>query len=259
MASNDYYELLGVSKNASAAEIKTAYRKLALKWHPDRNKEAGAADKFKQINQAYEVLSDSKKKETYDQYGHDAYTQQGRGGQAGGQYGSSSYSYSSGGNPFEGSDFSDPFDIFEQFFGFQSRGRRAQRPAYQIDLTFQEAVKGIQKEVNLNGQKKSIKIPAGVDDNMRIRFSDFDLVISVRPDSRFKRQGQDVYLEIPISLSMAILGGVISVPTINEEVKVKIKSGTQPGTMLRLKEKGIVYPNTNRRGYQYFSFQNYYS
>ncbi len=257
---NDYYALLGVSKTATADEIKSAYRKMALKWHPDRNKEAGSAEKFKEINQAYEVLSDKEKRTMYDQYGHDNFTQGGYGrasqGQQGGQ-GPFSYSYSSGGNPFEGTGFSDPFDIFEQFFGFQSNGggRRRAHPAYQIQITFNEAVKGVEKEVNIGGKNKVIKIPAGVDEGMRIRFNDFDLVIAVEPDSRFKRNGQDLYLDFPISLSAAILGGVYSVPTVDGNVKVKIKSGTQPNTMLRLREKGIVYPNSRRRGDQYLVFK----
>lgn len=128
----DFYEVLGVSKTATAADIKRAYRKLALEWHPDRNKSPDAHEKFKEINEAYEVLSDDKKKATYDQFGHSAF-QPGMGGGAAGQgpfggqgyqqQGPFSYYYSTGGgqNPFaggaEGFDFSDPFDIFEQFFG----------------------------------------------------------------------------------------------------------------------------------------------
>src|SRR3989338_4418926 len=122
----DYYEMLGVSKNSSDQEIKAAYRKQALKWHPDRNKSPEANAKFKEINKAFEVLSDPKKKEVYDQYGEEAFARGGYGGAGGQSYQQSPFTYtysSSGGNPFEGVDFggfSDPFEIFEQFFVFHS-------------------------------------------------------------------------------------------------------------------------------------------
>src|SRR3990167_5025511 len=141
----DYYELLGVSKSASDAEIKTAYRKQALKWHPDRNKSSEAESKFKEVTAAYEVLSDTSKRSQYDQFGHSAYTQNGVGRGAGGGGGSYSqgpfhytYSSSGGGNPFEGFDtsgFSDPFEIFEQFFGFRTPGgNTARKQVYQLNV-----------------------------------------------------------------------------------------------------------------------------
>ena len=143
-----YYEVLGVSKQANPAEIKSAYRKLALKWNTDRNKAPEAEKTFKEINQAYEVLSDEKKKQTYDQLGHDGYTRTGggRGGQAGGQspYGGGYQQYYSNmGGQGVNFDFGgvDPFDIFEQFFGSRNPyGRAQQRSVYQIRLTFEEAV-----------------------------------------------------------------------------------------------------------------------
>src|SRR4030043_1293587 len=159
----DFYEILGVPKKATEGEIKRAYRKLALEWHPDRNKDPKATDKFKEINKAYEVLSDPKKKEIYDQYGEAAFkpgTGFGAGsGPFGGQdgsggYGPFSWTYTTSGNgsPFEEYDlggFSDPFEIFEQFFGVSSPfGRRAKhQPVYRLHLTFMEAVKGVEKEV----------------------------------------------------------------------------------------------------------------
>jgi DnaJ-class molecular chaperone len=264
----DFYETLGVPKNATDTQVKAAYRKLALKWHPDKNKAPEASEKFKTINQAYETLSDPKKKQMYDQYGHDAYTRQGatsQGNPNANQNGSYSYSYSSGGggNPFEGFDFGggnvDPYDIFESFFGFQGgsgRGsRRARRQIYQIQIGFMEAIKGTTKEVNIEGKNKTIKIPAGVDNGNRIRFEDFDLQISVRPDKTFKREGQDIIVEQYISFAKAILGGEIDVPTIDGSIRVKIKSGTQPNSMLRLKGKGVPTPNTSRVGDQYIIFK----
>lgn len=257
----DYYETLGVSKNASKQEIKSAYRRQALKWHPDKNKEAGAEAKFKEINAAYEVLSDDKKKAAYDQYGHEAFTKGGFSGARGGgawQQGPFTYSYStSGGSPFEGVDFggfSDPFDIFEQFFG-GGFSRAAQKPIYQISLSFDEAVSGVSKKVSIEGKQKTIKIPSGVDNGNRIRFSDFDVVVSVTPDKTFRRQGQDVYVEIELPLTTAILGGTVEVPTLeHKSVKIKVRAGTKPGMMMRLGGRGIVYPGQRHKGDQYIVF-----
>ncbi len=264
----DYYEILGVKKGASDSEIKASYRKQALKWHPDRNKSAEASDKFKEINKAFEVLSDPKKKEMYDQYGPEAFERGGFGG--GGPQGNTyregpfTYTYSSsGGNPFEGADFggfSDPFEIFEQFFGFQSpfnRGGRGQkrRDVYEMELTFDEAVSGVEKDTVIKGERKSIKIPAGVDDGMRIRFTDFDVQVRVRHHPYFKREGQDIYLEKEISYPLAVLGGVVEVPTINGKIKLKIRPGTQPNSAVRLRGEGIPYPNSSRRGDEYVIYK----
>ncbi len=264
----DYYEALGVSKNSSDAELKAAYRRQALKWHPDRNKTPEASAKFKEINHAYEVLSDPKKRSLYDQYGKEAFEKGGFGKASGqqnpyGGYGPFSYTYSSSGgqNPFEGFDFggfSDPFDIFEQFFsgfGGASRGRARQRDVYEISLTFDEAVRGVEKNAVIKGKNKSIKIPAGVDDGMRVRFTDFDILVRVKPDNRFKREGQDVYVEHEISYTKAVLGGVAQVPTIDGEVQLRIRPGTQSGTTVRLRGQGIVYPQTTRRGDQYVVYR----
>lgn len=270
----DYYDILGISKNASLQEIKSAYRKKALKWHPDKNKSAEAHQRFKEINQAYEVLSDSEKRKMYDQFGPDVFDRKTpSGASAGGRTytyrsGPFIYTYSTSGGrspsgesdfPFEGFDFggfSDPFEIFEQFFGFTSpMGARQRRPAYQIEISFAEAINGTSKQVSIGGRKKQIKIPAGVDDGMRIRFSDFDLLVSVRPDKKFKREGQDIYVEVPISLTTAILGGTVEMPTIDDKVKLKVRPGTQPNSMLRLRDRGVVYPNSNRRGDQYVIFK----
>jgi DnaJ-class molecular chaperone len=262
----DYYSLLGVSKNASPDEIKAAYRKKALEWHPDRNKSAGAAEKFKEVNKAYEVLSDPKKKEMYDQFGHEAFERNGGGGNAGyGGYGQGPFTYTytsnGGGNPFEGFEgFSDPFEIFEQFFGFRSPysggGRRApRRQVYQIEISFEEAVAGVEKEASVDGKNKKLKIPAGVNDGTQIRFSDFDLIVRVRPHHIFKRDGQDIYLEKNISYPSAVLGGTVEVLTLNGSLKLKVRPGTQSGTTVRLRGEGIVYPNTSRKGDQYVVYR----
>ncbi len=265
----DYYDLLGVSKGASDSEIKAAYRKQALKWHPDRNKSAEAAGKFKEVTHAYEVLSDQKKRELYDQYGKEAFEKGGFGrpghssGSPFGGGGPFTYTYSStGGNPFEGSDFggfSDPFEIFEQFFGFQSpfggRGKTKRHEVYELTLEFDEAVRGVEKETVIKGVHKKIKIPAGVDSGMRIRFSDFDIQVRVKPHSYFKREGQDVYLEKLISYSTAVLGGAVEVPTITGSVQLKVRPGTQSGSTVRLRGQGIVHPQSTAHGDQYVVFR----
>jgi len=267
----DYYDILGISKNASLTDIKAAYRRQALKWHPDRNKSKEATEKFKGINKAYEVLSDPKKKEMYDQYGADVFERATAGAGAGPQsysyrQGPFTYTYTTsagGGSPFENFDFggfSDPFEIFEQFFGFQSpfsgeRRRQSRRSVYEINLTFEEAAKGVERETVIKGERKIIKIPAGVDNGSRIRFSDFDVQVAIKPHPYFKREGQDIYFEKEISFPLAALGGVVEVPTVGEELKLKVRPGIQSGTILRLRGQGIVYPHSSRRGDQYVIFK----
>ncbi len=265
----DYYEILGVSKSASAEEIKKAYRKLALEWHPDRNKSPQANEKFKEINEAYAVLSSAEKKSTYDQFGHSAFSP-GGGPRPAGQQGPFSYTYytsgNGGGSPFGGfGDFIDPFEIFEQFFGGgfgRSTGSRQRRETYQITIDFMEAMKGITKEVHVprgaageGSVRKTIKIPAGVDTGSRVRFDDFDIVIEVRPDRHFRREGDDLVVEKEIPYAVAALGGNIEVPTIDGDVKLRIQPGTQPGTMIRLRGKGSQSVQRAGRGDQYVRIQ----
>jgi len=261
----DYYEVLGVPKNASLEEIKAAYRRQALKWHPDKNKSPEATEKFKQINKAFEILSDPKKREIYDRYGEAAFE---RGGFTSGtpytytyREGPFTYTYTSSGEgfpfDFDFSGFSDPFEIFEQFFGFQSPFTRSRkrRDVYEINLSFYEAINGTEKETVIKGEKRKIKIPAGVDDGTRIRFSDFDVKVRVSKHPFFRREGQDIYFEKEISYPTAVLGGIVEVPTINGSVKVKVRPGTQPGTIIRLRGYGVVYPNTSKKGDQYVIFK----
>lgn len=265
----DFYDILGVNRSASAEELKKAYRRLALEWHPDKNKSPEAEQRFKEINEAYEILSNAEKKSAYDQFGHAAFEGGGMGagfgngpGNAGGQYrqGPFTYTYYTGGDGsagspfggFEGVDFSDPFEIFEQFFGGHSPfGRQARVPRYGLTLSFMEAAKGVEKEVMIEGKKRKIKIPAGVDDGSRINFQDFYITIDVKPDPVFKREGADVLMDLKIHFPLAVLGGTITVPTIDSDVKLKIRPGTQPGTLIRLKEKGIPRLQRNGRGDQY--------
>jgi len=180
----DYYDILGVTKGVSAEELKKAYRKKALEFHPDKNKDKDAGAKFKEINEAYEILSDNQKKKAYDQFGHAAFDPSsgfGGFGEAGaktGRAGPFTYTYtSSGGNPFGGmgqGDFSDPFDIFESFFGGVNPFRRGpQKPHYSIKVGFMEAVRGVERTLVHQGESHKVKIPAGADNGTRIQFKDF--------------------------------------------------------------------------------------
>ena len=257
MASNDYYSVLGVAKSATQDEIKKAYRKLALQYHPDRNKTKEGESKFKEITKAYEVLSDVSKRQAYDQYGEAAFENAGAGGPFGGQggrYGPFSYSYSTGGNgqaqDFGG--FSDPFEIFEQFFGGASPfGSRQRRPVYSLSLTFQEAIKGAEKEVNIDGKKQKIKIPPGVDTGVRMRFGEFDLVFDVAADKRFQREGSDIVTIEEISFPQAVLGDTVKIETIDEKISIKIPPGTQPETLIRLRGKGVQRLQSTNKGDHY--------
>jgi DnaJ-class molecular chaperone len=264
MATNkDYYQVLGLAKNATADEIKKAYRKLALQYHPDRNKGKESEEKFKEVTKAYEVLSDSQKKQTYDQYGHAAFEQGagqgpfgGAGGpfggfsQQGGQYGPFSYTYQTSGQDggFDFGGFTDPFEIFEQFFG---GGRRQRKPAYSLQLDFMEAVKGVQKRIAIEGKQQTVKIPAGVDNGSRISFGDYEVIVQVKPDKRFQRQGYDVVSEKEISFSKAAIGGQEDIETVEGIVKIRIPSGTQPNTVIRLAQKGIKHVNGSSKGDHY--------
>lgn len=261
MSNRDLYDILGVSKSATEAEIKSAYRKLALKWHPDKNKSADATEKFKEVNEAYEILSDKNKRQKYDQFGHAAFG----GGtgynpfgqqQSGNPFGSY---YSAGGNInfedlFGGADgFSDPFDIFSSFFGGGGRAREA-RTRYSMQLDFMEAVQGTEKTIVHQGKQYTIKVPAGVDDGNRMRFDKFDISFVVRPDKTFKREGANVIVNQKLDFITAILGGEIAIPTLQGELKIRVKPGTQPETVLRLSGKGIKVLNSSGHGDLYIRF-----
>jgi len=267
---SDYYDILGISKAASADEIKKAYRKQALEWHPDRHRdEKEAAEKrFKEINEAYQVLSDSQKRQAYDQFGHDAFSPGGPSASSGfyaggggpftqsGRYGPFTYTYTTtggdGGNPFAGMDFGDPFDIFEQFFGGGNPFRQThQIPRYSLTIDFMEAIKGVTKEVTIESKRRKIKIPAGIYEGARINFGDFTLSVNIKPDKLFERQDDDIYVSVAIPFSLAVFGGQIKIPTIENEIKIKIRPGTQSGTMMRLRERGVPHLRGRGKGDEY--------
>ncbi len=325
MNKRDYYEVLGVGKNATEAEIKSAFRTLAKKYHPDVSKEPDAAEKFKEAQEAYAVLSDAEKRRQYDQYGHAAFDQMGGG---------------AGGFDFSGFDFSDIFgDLFGSGFGFgggrsTNRARQGQDSLLRMDLTFEEAVFGCKKEVELNIQEncdtchgkggfdeetcstchgsgqmtseqrtlfgtfmtkttcstcggkgrtyktkcstckgtgkirthkvKEVKIPAGVDTGNRLRLAgageagynggpngDVYIEFRVKEHPLYERDGNDIYLKLPITITDAVLGTKRDVPTLYGTVKLAIPAGSSSGDKHRLKGKGIEDVQTGRKGDMY--------
>jgi len=275
MATNkDYYKILGVSRDASSEDIKKAYRKLARRYHPDLNPgNKEAEEKFKEIQEAYEVLSKEDKRKAYDMYGS-----------AGFQPGSErttwrwSESPSEGGVRFSFGDFggfSGFEDIFSEIFGTREtvvgRARRARDIEYEIEIDFETAVKGGVRDIKITretGERKistetiSVRIPPGVDDGSRIRVpgkgevgrgnsGDLFLRVKVRPHPIFKRKQDDIYLELPVTFYEAALGAQINVPTIDGSATVTIPSGVQNGTKLRLKGKGVPNIKSNERGDEY--------
>ena len=312
----EYYEILQVSKTATKSEIKKAYRKKAMKYHPDKNPgDKEAEEMFKKINEAYQVLSDDRKRSIYDKYG-----KAGLDGQMGGR--------SSGFGGFEGFG-----DIFEEMFGFGGRNKKPQRKTpynldilIEVNLEFKEAVFGVKKEeeyeyytickackatgakkshscptcggagqvfmsqgfmriaqtcpnckgtgiiideecdeckgagYKINKDKVELDIPAGVDDGMRMRVpnkgnEDFDgrrgdlyIHITVKEDKVFKRNGDDIYVEVPIFFTSAILGDKIKIPTLTSEKELDISSHTKDNTKYRFKGEGIANVHTGRKG-----------
>jgi len=333
MAKRDYYEVLGVSKDASDAEIKSAFRKKAKEFHPDINKSPDAPEKFKEAQEAYACLSDKEKRAKYDQFGHAAFDNPygGSGGASGGFQG----------NPFGDFDFGDIFDdLFSGGFGGfssfggsrnSSRARRGSDTLYGMKIDFMEAVYGTKKDIDLeyyetcdecdgkggHGESKcstchgsgtvikqtstilgtiqtrstcpdcngkgisfkskcnkcrgngkirvsktiTIDIPAGIDDGQQLRLSgkggpgsnggpngDLYIEIKVLPHELYRRDGNDIYIDLPVSITDLCLGCKKTIKTMDGEVEIKIKEGSQPGEILRIKGKGINNPDSWKKG-----------
>ena len=335
MAKRDYYEVLGVNKSATEAEIKSAFRKLAKKYHPDLNKEADAAEKFKEVQEAYDVLSDENKRKTYDQFGHAAFEQGAGGGNPYGSYGGFSGFDTSG----FGFDDIDLGDILNAAFGggFGGRRRNSNKPQkgedvlYRMKISFKDAVFGAKKDITLdltdecetcdgkggfnvktcskchgsgkitreqsslfgsfmtqttcdecNGTGKTyerkctdckgngfvrarktitVTVPAGVDTGTQIRIKgkgeagvnggpngDIFVEFVVSEDEMFERVGNDIYLNLPITITDAALGTEKDVPILDGNISLTIPAGSQNGDKLRIKGKGVPYINSSKQG-----------
>ena len=263
----DYYKLLGIDKTATPREIKSAYRKLARKFHPDLNpNDKDAKRKFQQINEANEVLSDPEKRKKYDQYGKDwqhsdQFEKQKQYQQQSSDFGGSRYTASQS----EG-DFS---DFFESMFGRGAGTGRGRQVKYrgedynaELQLELIDAYKTHKQTLTVNGRKIRITIPAGIENGQTIKIAghggqgvnggpDGDLYItfSIANHSRFKRLGNDLYLSADIDLYKAVLGGEVTIDTLDGKVKLKVKPETQNGTKVKLKGKGFpVYKNEGHYG-----------
>ena len=326
MSKRDFYEVLGVSKTADSKEIKRSYRKLAMKYHPDRNSDdPKSEEKFKEASMAYEVLSDANKRSAYDRMGHAAFEN----GMGGGGFGGA------GGGNFQDI-FGDIFGNFGDMFG-QSRGgggssrsRRGSDLRYMLELTLEEAVRGCKKEISFtapapcgtcdgrgaksasdvttcqmcrgqgqvrmqqgffqvqqvcpqcggSGQQITnpcsdchgsgvkdktrnleVSIPAGVDSGDRVRLTgegeagaagvqngDLYVEVRIKPHDVFKRQGADLYMDVPVSITDAALGKEVEIPTLDGKVKIKIAEGTQSGKQLRVRGRGVTPVRTTMRG-----------
>ena len=282
MAKRDYYDVLGVARDATDAQVKSAYRKLARKYHPDVSKAADAADKFKEATEAYEVLSDSKKRGMYDQFGH-----AGPGAGFGGPGGARGWPggqgvevnfedlFGSGGSGFSGMGLDDIMAAL----GGGARGHRRPAPRRtgadlesHLPVAFMQAVQGTTTTIRVNraGQRGGhntetidVKIPAGVREGSKVRVrgkgeqglggnGDLYIIVHVGKHPYFRREGDDIYVDLPVRISEAALGGAVDVPTIDGMTTVKIPAGTSSGKRLRLKGKGVK-PTEDRkqRGDQY--------
>ena len=290
MAKRDYYEVLGVAKNASEDDLKKSYRKLAMKYHPDRNKgRKDAETRFKEAKEAYEMLSDKDKRAAYDRFGHagidpsmagtggagagaggfdfNEIFRQSRGGQAPG-----------GGFHFEGS----PEDLFEGLFGGARGSRRGAAPrthqgadiAYRMNVSLEQAASGFETMITVPGEGGTgertleVKIPAGIRDGQKVRVAgrgqpghdggpagDLLVQIHIEPHAGFEREGDDLVTRVTISQPTAALGGEIDVPTLDARVTMTIPAGTQPGRRFRLRGKGMPTMKSGSHGDLYVQVQ----
>jgi curved DNA-binding protein len=268
----DYYKILGVERNASEDDIRKAYRKLAMKYHPDRNpNDKQAEERFKEINEAYQVLSDSKKRAHYDRLGSDYSNWQQRG--APGDFNWDQYGGFPGGVHVEYGDLDDLFggaggfsDFFRTIFGRGAEGaatgtrtRTRQQPqGYQqeLEITLEEAYNGTTRLLQTDGKQKQVRIPAGVRTGSKVRVPgagpnglDLYLIVEVQEDRRFERRGNDLHTTATANIFTALLGGEAEVETLSGKIKLNVPAGTQPEQVFRLAGRGMPsVKNANEKG-----------
>lgn len=276
MEYKDYYKILGVDKKASAADIKKAYRKLAVKYHPDKNPDDKLAEeKFKELNEAYEVLGDEEKRKKYDEFGENwkYYEQQGSAGGGGFDWGK--WQAAQGGRQQyedvegmfgDGGQFS---DFFEHLFGggFRSRAQQGRSRARRgsdlhasMKVSLQDVYAGATKQIEVNGQKLNLKIKPGTYNGQVLRLKgkghpghggepgDLLIEMELAADGQYELQGKDVYMEVPVDLYTAVLGGKIPVAVPGNPLQLSIPAGTDSGRLFRLKGKGIPGPDGGSGG-----------
>ena len=259
MAERDYYEVLGVGRNASPEEIKRAYRKVALQHHPDKNPgDKAAEEKFKEASNAYDVLSDPEKRKIYDVRGHAGVHNAGFQG-----YTNFEDIFTNFGDIFGREVFGNFGDVFGDVFsrenptgfGTQRRGNLRTR----LTILFEESILGAEKRIQVNDRTLTIKIPQGIKDGQSLRLAgQGDLTasgqrgslivkIAVQPHPNFKRENQDLVTQATVPFTTAALGGKVRIPTLNGEIDLKIPAGTQPEQQLRVRGAGVV-DSSRRKG-----------
>ena len=265
----DYYNILGLDKKASEDDIKKAFRKLARKFHPDLNpNDKDAHQKFQQINEANEVLSDPEKRKKYDQYGKDW-----QHAEKSGQQRQSQQSKYKAGQEFSGDEDSDFSSFFESLFGGTGRNRqtkfRGQDYNAELKLSLTDVLETHQQTLAVNGKNIRITISAGIDNGQVIKLKgygapgvnggpagDLYITFSITSHPLFKRSGNDLYTSSPIDLYTAVLGGETTIDTLKGKVKLKVNPETQSGTKIRLKGKGVpVYKKEGATGDLYITYE----
>ena len=263
MEYKDYYKILGVERTASQDEIKKAFRKLAMKYHPDKNPgDKKSEDKFKEINEAHEVLGDKQKRARYDQLG-ESYSRWQQGGGSGNFNWDDWFTNNAGGQRVEVGDLNDMFgggfsDFFTRIFGgaggfggattqAQTR-RRAVRPQYEqpVTISLQEAYNGAERILQMGDRRLTVKIPPGAHTGTKVRMAkaspdggDIYLTVEVAPDGQYELKGIDIYTDVSIDLYTAVLGSQVRIPTLSGDVMLSIPAGTQPGQTFRLAGRGL--------------------
>jgi curved DNA-binding protein len=263
----DYYKILGVERKASADDIRKAYRKLAMQFHPDRNPgDKKAEERFKEINEAYQVLGDPQKRSRYDQLGSAYSDWRSSGGRPDNFNWGDWFGGTPGGTRVEYGDVDDLFgggaggfsEFFRTIFGeaMRQQGRAATPQGYQqpVQIDLQEAYNGTTRQIQSNGRKIQVRIPAGVKTGSKVRVAgagpeglDLYLIVDVAEDSRFERDGADLHTTATVSVFTAILGGEAEVETLGGKVKLSIPTGTQADQVFRLAGRGMPHlksPNT---------------
>ncbi len=254
----DYYKTLGVEKGASKEEIKKAFRKLAHEHHPDKTKnDPASSQKFKEASEAYSVLSDDQKRQQYDTFGSAGPGFNpggaGQGGFGGQGFGGFDFSqFTQGGFNGQGGIEFDLGDLFGEFFGGGRRPRKGRNITVDIEISFKESIFGAEKEIAVNKERLSIKIPPGIESNQGLRVGgkgedgpagkgDLIIRVWVKEDPTFRKEGFNIVMELPVKLTTALAGGVVEIDTLDGKLELKVPASTAHGEILRLKGKGVPY------------------